>query len=140
VIHYPYRVISNDPLVPPAPILRVGLFNPVRDGDRLYEVDAFLDTGADCTLIPLEVVSVLRLPFLGDRFPVQGVGGAMTTGFLCEAGIQLGEIRLPLLEILTCEAIVVGGHDQMILGRDVLNLLCVKFDGRRQQFSFEDDC
>jgi hypothetical protein len=37
-------------------------------------------------------------------------------------------------------AIVVGGHDQMILGRDVLNLLCVKFDGRRQQFSFEDDC
>lgn len=139
MIHYPYRMISADPMVSLAPILRVELFNPVQDSDRLYEVDAFLDTGADCTLIPLEAVSILRLPFLGDRFPVEGVGGAMTTAFLCEVEIQFGEIRLPLLEILSCEAIVVGGTDQMIMGRDILNLCCVKFDGRRQQFSFEDD-
>ena len=34
-----------------------------------------LDTGADGTLIPLEVVSVLQLPLLDGRVPVAGVGG-----------------------------------------------------------------
>jgi hypothetical protein len=70
----------------------------------------------------LEAVSVLRLPFLGDRFSVQGVGGAVTTGFLCQAGVQLGEMQLSLREILACEAVMVGGQNQMILGRDILNL------------------
>jgi predicted aspartyl protease len=140
VIHYPYQIISIDPNVPPAPILRVSLFNSVGSSgsQRLYELDALLDTGADCTLIPLEAVSVLQLPFLGHKFPVQGVGGAMTTGFLCQTGLWFGEIELPLLEILACEAIVVGGRDQMIIGRDILNRCCVKFDGKRQQFSFEE--
>jgi Aspartyl protease len=139
VTNYPYQVISIDSNVPPAPILRVSLFNPVGNGDglRLYELDAFLDTGADCTLIPLEAVSVLQLPFLGHKFPVQGVGGATTTGFLCQTGLWFGEMQFPLLEILACEASVVGGHDQMIIGRDILNRFCMKFDGREQQFSFE---
>jgi hypothetical protein len=139
VVDYPYQVISADLRVPPAPIMRVALFNPIENSERCYELDALLDTGADCTLIPLEAVSVLRLPFLGDRFPVQGVGGATTIGFLCQAGIQMGTVQLSLLEILACEARIVGGQDQMILGRDILNLCCVKFDGRQRQFSFEDD-
>jgi Aspartyl protease len=139
VVYYPYQVISADSMVPPALIMRVALFNPIQDSERCYELDALLDTGADCTLIPLEAVSVLRLPFLGDRFPVQGVGGATPTGFLCQAGIRLGAMQLSLMEILACEALIVGGQDQMILGRDILNLCCVKFDGRRRQFSFEED-
>jgi hypothetical protein len=136
-MNYPYQVISIDSNVPPAPILRVSLFNPVGDGVRRYELDAFLDTGADCTLIPLEAISVLQLPFLGHKFPVQGVGGAMTTGFLCQTGLWFGEMQFPLLEILACEANVVGGYDQMIIGRDILNRFCIKFDGREQRFSFE---
>jgi predicted aspartyl protease len=137
VVYYPYQNISNDLMVPPAPVLRVELFNSIQNSERRYELDALLDTGADCTLIPLEAVSVLRLPLLGDRFPVQGVGGATTTGFLCQAGIYGGVMQFSLIEILACEALVLGGRDQMILGRDILNLCCVKFDGRRQQFSFE---
>jgi predicted aspartyl protease len=134
---YPYQVISIDPLVPPAPILRVSLFNPSQEQSRLYELDAFLDTGADCTLIPLEAVSVLRLAFLAGRVPVCGVGGATTRGFLCKTGVQLGELCLPEIKIVACEAVAIGRRDQMIIGRDILNLCCVKFDGRRQQFSFE---
>jgi hypothetical protein len=91
VVYYPYQIISTDPMVPPAPILRVELFNPIQDSERRYE----LDTGEDCTLIPLEALSVLRLPLLGDRFPVQGVGGATTTGFLCQAGIHVGVMQCP---------------------------------------------
>jgi predicted aspartyl protease len=137
-MQYPYQVISFDLDVPPAPILRVSLFNPSQDSDRFCELDAFLDTGADCTLIPLEAVSVLRLSFLGNRVPVTGVGGATTRGFLCKTGIKLGEIRVPTVNIVACESLVLGGRDQMIIGRDILNLCCIKFDGKRQQFSFED--
>jgi hypothetical protein len=136
---YPYQVISTEPLVPSAPVLRVSLFNPSQEQNRLYELDAFLDTGADCTLLPLEAVSVLRLAFLGGRVPVNGVGGATTIGFLCKAGIQFGELYLPEIKIVACEAEAIGTRDQMIIGRDILNLCCVKFDGRRQQFSFEED-
>jgi hypothetical protein len=136
VIQYPYQVISTDPAVPPAPVLQVALFNP-QDPDRLYELDAFLDTGADCSLIPLEAVSVLRVAFSGSRVAVDGVGGATTRGFLCKAGIQVGELRLPEINIVACEAAAIGSRDQMILGRDILNLVCVRFDGRRQLFSLE---
>jgi Aspartyl protease len=135
---YPYQIISIESDVPPAPILRVSLFNPSQDSDRFYELDAFFDTGADCTLILLEAVSVLRLAFLGNRVPVTGVGGATTRGFLCKTGIKLGEIFLAAVNIVACESIVLGGRDQMIIGRDILNQYCIKFDGVRQQFSFED--
>lgn len=135
---YPYQIISTHPKVPPAPILRVSLFHPDQDRDRYYELDAFLDTGADTTLIPLEVVSILRLPLLDERIPVMGVGGAVTNGFLCRSRIQLGEMWFPSMKLVACEAIVVGGRDQMIIGRDILNRCCIKFDGRRQMFSFEE--
>lgn len=139
MMKYPYQVISTEAFVPPAPILRVSLFNPSRDPNRLYELDAFLDTGADCTLIPLEAVSVLRLAFLAGRVPVNGVGGATTRGFLCDAGIHMGELYLPKIKVVACEAAAIGRRDQMIVGRDILNLCCVRFDGRRQQFSFDQD-
>ncbi len=136
---YPYQIISTDPSVPPAPILQVMLFSPVKNDDRVYVLDAFLDTGADATLIPLEAVSILRLPFLDERIPVVGVGGAITNGFLCQAGVQFGDVRLSLLEMIACESSSTGGRNQMILGRDILNQFCMKFDGKRQQFSIEHD-
>jgi Aspartyl protease len=138
MIRYPYKVISANPIVPPAPILEVTLSNPFQEGDRLYELDAFLDTGSDRTLIPLEAVSVLRLPLLDERVPMAGIGGAITKGFLCQTGIQPGEIRLSLLELVACESSAIGAGNQMIIGRDILNRFCVRFDGRRQVFSFEE--
>jgi predicted aspartyl protease len=137
-MYYPYQVISTNPQVPPAPILLVTLFHPIQKDDRFYELDAFLDTGADATLIPLEAVSVLRLPLLDERVPVVGVGGAVTNGFFCRAEIQLGDKRLSMVKIVACEAAAIGRRDQMILGRDILNLCCIRFDGQQQQFSFEE--
>ena len=138
-MYYPYRSISSNLAVPLAPIIPVRLFNPDRNRDWIYELDAILDTGADVTLIPLEAVSTLRLPLLDGRVPVVGVGGAMTMGFPCQANLQLGEIQLALLEVIGCEAMAIGGQDQMIIGRDILNQFCIRFDGKRQQFSFELD-
>jgi Aspartyl protease len=136
---YPYQVISTNPKIPPAPILRIALSYPNQSSDRLYELEAFLDTGADMTLIPLEAVSILRLPLLDERIPVLGVGGAVTKGFLCRVGIQIGEIQLPRIKVVACEAAAIGARDQMIIGRDILNRFCVRFNGPQQKFSFEED-
>ena len=131
---YPYQSVSGRSEVPLAPILPVTLVNSERNDGRTYELDAFLDTGADVTLIPLEVVSVLRLPFLNDRVSVTGVGGAVTNGFPCQVDLQFGELQLPLLEVVSCEAFRIGRPRQMIIGRDILNQFCVRFDGKRSRF------
>ena len=138
-MYYPYQSISSNFAVPLAPILQVKLSNPDRNRDWVYELEAILDTGADVTLIPLEAVSTLRLPLLDGRVPVVGVGGAKMMGFPCQANLQLGEIQLALIEVIGCEAAAIGGQHQMIIGRDILNQFCIKFDGKRQQFSFELD-
>jgi hypothetical protein len=135
---YPYQTISGNSEVPPAPILQATLINPKRNDDRIYKIDAFLDTGSDLTLIPLEAVSALRLPLLNPRLSMLGVGGAATTGFPCQVEMHIGAIQLPLLEVVSCAAIAIGLPGQMIIGRDILNQLYVSLDGKRQQFSFEE--
>jgi hypothetical protein len=123
-MYYPYQVISANPQVPPAPILLVTLFHPIQRDDRFYELDAFLDTGADATLIPLEAVSVLRLPLLDERVPVVGVGGAVTNGFSCRAEMQLGDKRLSMMKIVACEAAAIGRRDQNRFRRNLCGHMC----------------
>ncbi|MEL6488457.1 MAG: aspartyl protease family protein [Cyanobacteria bacterium J06621_3] len=136
---HPYQSVSDDPKVPIAPVLRATLINPERDNDRIYELDAFLDTGSDTTLIPLEAVSVLRLPLLKNKAPVTGIGGGVTIGFMCRARLHFGEITIPFLKVASCEASSIGKPGQMIIGRDILNRFCVRFDGKRGRFLFEED-
>ncbi len=134
---YPYQAISENPAVPLAPILKVALLSPMQDNTRVYELDALLDTGSDVTLIPLEAISVLRLSILADRVPIVGVGGGTTIGFPCRVNLQFGERTFSLTKVVGCEAAAIGVKGQMIIGRDILNQFCIKFDGKRQRFSFE---
>ncbi|MEO1791807.1 MAG: retropepsin-like aspartic protease [Cyanobacteria bacterium J06629_19] len=139
MIWYPYQTVAEDPKVPLAPVLQVTLLNPKQNDNRTYELNAILDTGADGTLIPLEVVSVLRLKLQAERVPITGVGGALTMGFSCWVNLQIGAIEVPLVKVASCEATAIGGQGQMIIGRDILNLFCMTFDGKQQRFSFESE-
>ena len=134
---YSYRSVPGGLELPPAPILPATLINPKQSDDRLYELDAYLDTGADVTLIPLEAVSILRL--LEGRISVVGVGGAVTTGFPCQIDFQIGKMHLPLLDVVGCTAMSIGKPKQMIVGRDILNQFCITFDGKQRRFSFDAD-
>jgi hypothetical protein len=136
---YPYSKISDNLAIPAAPILAVLLTHPDASRQRQYELEAFIDTGSDCTLIPLEAVSVLQLPILKTRESITGIGGGNTIGYPCRASLELAESRFVGIMVIACEAQLIGGSHRMILGRDILNLCCIKFDGKRQQFSFELD-
>jgi hypothetical protein len=87
----------------------------------------------------LEAVSILQLPILKTRESITGVGGGNTIGYPCRASLELAESQFKGAMLIACEAQLIGGPHRMILGRDILNQFCVKFDGKRQQFSFEVD-
>jgi predicted aspartyl protease len=137
--YYSYTKISDNLVIPAAPILEILLTHPDASRQRQYILEAFLDTGSDCTLIPLEAVSILQLPLLKTRELVTGIGGGDTVGYACRASLELADLRFAGVMLIACEATLIGGAQRMIVGRDILNECCVKFDGKQQQFSFEVD-
>ena len=78
---YPYVNLADD--LPPAPILPVTIATPDWAISKTYETEAFLDTGSDSTLIPLEILSVLQLQIVQTAVEISGVGGGQVNGFAC---------------------------------------------------------
>jgi hypothetical protein len=59
---YPYLELAEG--IPPAPIVPITITPPDWvDNSAQFELEAFLDTGSDCTLIPREVIATLQLGF-----------------------------------------------------------------------------
>lgn len=78
--------------LPLAPIISIKVTAPEwLDKSGEYAIDAFLDTGSDCTLIPLEVISSLELSIVDSHVEITGVAGGIVDGYACYANIWLGE-------------------------------------------------
>lgn len=82
-----------------------------------------VDTGADCTLIPVKLARSLRLPVV-DKAEIQGVGSKAQTANVHAARIRLGSLRVL--------ARVVALGDECLVGRDILNRLLMQLDGPGQ--------
>jgi hypothetical protein len=50
-----------------------------------------LDTGSDCTLVPLEILSALKLKVVINKVPITGVSGGTVNGSACYGDLWLGE-------------------------------------------------
>lgn len=107
---------------PPAPIASVSFRNP-ETGLRCANVSMLIDSGADATLIPKEVASVLGLnPSPNQLYELAGFDGSITAA-----------------EVVRLEMIFLGKNfrgqflliDQEygILGRNILNAVTLLFDG-----------
>ena len=108
------RYSYNRQIDPPAPFVHVTVKQPTGDA-AIADVPAQLDTAADVTVLPRELVDQLRLVQLGDAL-VQRFGGQIVSNptFLVEIAIR----SLPI------EAVVVLASEvepHVLLGRDVLN-------------------
>ena len=107
---------------PPAPVSIVTLRNP-HNGKLRTDVQMLLDTGADVSLVPASTLNELELRPDRDRsYEILGFDGR--SSFACVAR----------LEIIFCGRSFRGQFllvDQNIgvLGRNVLNRLCLLFDG-----------
>lgn len=103
---------------PPAPVVPVGISSPV--GEDMIATPMLVDTGADCTLIPIDVARQLRLPLV-DKIVVMGLGGARLNANVHAATLRVG----PLQRVVR----VVALDDEAILGRDVLGELVLELHG-----------
>lgn len=113
---------------PPAPLAYVTLKHPTADAEW-PTVPMQIDTGADVTLIPEQVVPRLGLTLLPNlSYELQGYGGTITHASAVE------------LRLLFCRRSFRGKFlvvDQPIglLGRDILNFVALLLDGPNLQWS-----
>lgn len=107
---------------PPAPVIEMGISHHSANSPQ-QTVTALVDSGADVTMIPLDLLKQSGASYVEQR-SLRGVTGATIQVHRYVAAIHLGN------EIL--RGIRVVGHGTLtdaIVGRDVLNRLRMTLDG-----------
>lgn len=107
---------------PPAPRLEIRLIAQPH-GAACGPISAFVDTGADATIVPLSIVRGLQAGVVTFKTVRSYAGGRRRVRtYLLD--VEVGPITLPGIE-------VVGDSvaDEILLGRDVLNRLRLLLDG-----------
>lgn len=107
---------------PPAPLAHVTLRNP-DDGTVLADVPMLIDSGADITLLPADLLQSLGMSTVaGKQYELTSFDGSTHLAAIVRAELVFCRRsfrgRFPLIE-----------QDWGILGRNVLNALAIVFDG-----------
>ena len=118
---------------PVAPVLPVSITVPGESptGDNF---SALVDTGADGTFVPTSILEDLDLPILHMTNVRSHLGESLHRVSVHRVDIIFfGSLRLPGIE-------VVGDDwgDQIILGRNVLNMLRLNLDGPGEMISVSE--
>ncbi len=116
----------------PIPALSITLSAP---GERpwLGPMAVILDTGADMTLMPAQLLRQLRVHPLGEG-RLRGPWGDTHDVTLYLIDVQVSQLLLPDVQVASDEA-----AEDVILGRNVLNKLPLFLDGPQQQTEVLDD-
>lgn len=113
---------------PPAPIAFVALKHLVNEA-TWTNVPMQLDTGADVSLIPQAAVNQLGLTILSDTsYEVSGFDGNISQAFAIE-------LRLTFCRRTFRGKFLLINQPIGIIGRDILNLVPLLFDGPRLEWS-----
>jgi len=119
----------NQQVYPPAPFLDIAILLPTGIARR-EEMRAKLDTGADISAIPTDVV--VRLGLQPTRtIPVEGYDGVVTHLRTYVIALEMPVARFQRLEVIAVP------ENYAILGRDVLNRFLTTLDGPNQAFTME---
>lgn len=113
-------------IYPPAPRLEIRLI-ALPHNTGFGPISAFVDTGADATIVPIDVVRQLRAGVVTLK-TLRGYTGSRRSVRTYLVDVEVGPITLPGIEIVGDEA-----ADEVLLGRDVLNKLRVLLDGPGRQ-------
>ncbi|MCI0576611.1 MAG: retroviral-like aspartic protease family protein [Chloroflexi bacterium] len=118
---YPY----NQDYFPPAPSVPVRFGRP---GESLAigPLNAFIDTGADATIVPVRFIAPLGLQVDARKY-LRSQWGERRKVYTYFVDLEIAESRLPMIEIIADER---GG--EIILGRNVLNNLIMTLNGPKQ--------
>jgi hypothetical protein len=113
---------------PPAPVAYVTLRNPAT-GDVLSNVPMLIDTGADTTLLPFDLVEELGVEIEEDTgFEVQVFDGDTKI-------LKMAKLDLLVLDKTFKGEYLLIDRPFGILGRNILNNLRLLFDGPRKEWT-----
>ncbi len=109
---------------PPAPVAHVSVRDP-ETGASLSDVPMLIDTGADVTLLPANYVEQLGMKPVRDvAYEIQGFDGEPKLA-------QMVELELIFLGKKFRGQFLLIDQPIGILGRNILNVLSITFDGPR---------
>ncbi|MCX7707148.1 MAG: retroviral-like aspartic protease family protein [Anaerolineae bacterium] len=114
-----YGRIAYDP---PMPVLDIGVSRPGSSVPSAT-LEAVIDTGADGTLLPLDILEHINAAFV-DRAYLRGITGQRQSVDLYLVTLHLGRLR-----IAGVRAAALAPGSTAILGRDVLNQLDIVLHG-----------
>ena len=105
---------------PPAPVMRARVTGP----GHLTQADVplLLDTGADISIIPIAVAQNVEAKIEDGRVPVSYLGGEVATYDQARLTVEFGRYRFQ-------GAFLLANVAYGVIGRNILNLLTVTFDG-----------
>jgi hypothetical protein len=121
-----YRYTRLGSEIPPMPIVPLELIKPGRFEGESVVGQAILDTGSDCTLVPLPWLIQVQAQ-VADRSLRIPVGGQVTVAIPYEVGLRFDRYRHFVFRVYGCPVDEIG--DMALVGRDLLNLYRVEFDG-----------
>jgi predicted aspartyl protease len=107
---------------PPMPVLDIGISRPGLMAPSVI-VEALVDTGADATLIPRDILERVGATFV-DRAYMRGITGHRQLVNLYLVTLHLGPLR-----IAGVRAVALSVGETAILGRDALNHLDIRLIG-----------
>lgn len=121
----------SDEKFPPAPILNFQLSAP-GESPQTALLTALIDTGADFTIVPLQWLLAINAPESRSAH-VRGLWSdrQLVTPYLVD--IHLAHGTLPGMEVIGIDDEDESDEQEVILGRNVLNLLLLLLEGPQQQ-------
>ncbi|TAH52300.1 MAG: hypothetical protein EYC68_08345 [Chloroflexota bacterium] len=106
---------------PFAPVLRVGIAFP--DASPRTTLTALVDTGADMTHIPLQILKRLKAPVLYSAVARANPAAPGYPVTVHEVDLIVNELRFPAIEVFGDE-----NEQIIVLGRNFLNMMRIVLD------------
>ena len=127
---YRYTQIGSE--IPAISIVPLELIQPGRFEQPSMVGQAILDTGSDCTLTPIPWLMQVnaQVAYRPIRIPV---GGLVSLAIPYEVGLRFDQHCHLVFRVYGCSVDEIG--DLAIVGRDLLNLYVVEFNGLEGTFS-----
>jgi hypothetical protein len=121
-----YRYTRLGEEIPPIPIVPLELIKPGRFEGESIVGQGILDTGSDVTLIPIPWLMQVNAQ-VAERPRRIAVGGVLSLAIPYEVGIKFDRFRHYVFRVYGCPVEDIG--DMALVGRDLMNLYRIEFDG-----------
>ena len=107
---------------PAMPVMTIGL-SPSGEDISQQELTALIDSGADGTMLPVDILTAVNARYVG-QYKMRGVVGEAITIHRYLIAVHVGEYTIHGIR-----AVAVPQGREAIVGRDVLNQLTVVLNG-----------